>query len=283
MFGMLPRFVEKHRLSSAISVNAAYTQVAYFVGPALAGWVITSHGIALAFAVNALGYAIQLGSMLFLKTPADFEMPEKRPTTVLGDIVDGIRYIQGHRGILALLMMLFAGDALARAFINMLPAFSAQMLGMGVVGVSAIMAARGGGATVAALWLAYGGSSAATAERVLWAFLLFVVSVAALVLSGNFYLAVCSALVMGIAGEIRRTGTMSLLQLAVDEDQRGRVMGNMFLLSQLGTAVGTYVIGTAAVSQGLLAPLLVAILLCFGVWLFYFARRRRFVSYFDIS
>ncbi len=283
MFGMLPRFVEKSRLSSAISVNAAYTQVAYFVGPALAGLVISGHGIALAFVINAMGYAIQLGSMLFLKTPSDFEAPAKRSATMFGDIIDGTRYIRGHRGILALLVILLAGDALGRGFINLLPAYSDQILGMGIVGVSAIMVARGIGATVAALWLAYGGASAATAERVLWAFLLYVVAVAVLVLFGYFYVAFASALVIGVAGEVRRTGTLSLVQLTVEEDQRGRVMGNMFLLSQLGTAVGTYVIGTAAVSQGLVAPMLIATFVCFGVWLFYFIRRRSFVRYFDVA
>lgn len=59
-FGILPLFIEPKRLSSAISVAAAYTQLGIFVGPALAGWVILHFGTAVAFATNVIGYAVWL-------------------------------------------------------------------------------------------------------------------------------------------------------------------------------------------------------------------------------
>ena len=49
-YGLLPRFIEPRRLSPAIAVGAAYSQLGLFVGPALAGWIILRFGTPTAFA-----------------------------------------------------------------------------------------------------------------------------------------------------------------------------------------------------------------------------------------
>lgn len=274
MHGTLPRFVERSRLSSAIAVNSSYSQFAFFAGPALAGWIIVAYGIEVAFAVNALGYGVLLCAAALLKSPEGYSRPQASSRSMCGDIVDGIAYIRGHQGISALLLLMLAGDAVAAGFYYMLPAYSEQVLGMGVLGLSTILASRGAGAAIAALWLAHGGAKAVKVERILWSFLLALLAIAALVLVANLYLAVGAAIVLGLASETRKTGTMSLIQLSVKEAQRGRVMGNMFGLSQLAAGLGTYVIGALAVTRGLAEPLLVAASLSAIVWLAFFVRRR---------
>jgi MFS family permease len=153
-YGMLPRFVARERLAPAIAVNSAYTQVAIVAGPALAGWLILNYGAANAFAANVLGYAVYLGSVAFLRTPADFKQPPRSGRSMFGDLVDGARYIFGHQGISTLLVLMLLGDVLAVTLYHMLPAFSADSLGLGVEGMSTILALYGIGATLAALWLA---------------------------------------------------------------------------------------------------------------------------------
>jgi MFS family permease len=68
-YGLLPRFVERKRLSSAISVAAAYTQSAVFAGPALAGWLILHFGVVAAYASNVVGYGVFFAFVAFLRTP----------------------------------------------------------------------------------------------------------------------------------------------------------------------------------------------------------------------
>ena len=70
------------------------------------------------------------------------------------------------------------------------------------------------------------------------------------------------------------------IQLTVSEEQRGRVMGKMYFLSQLGGGVGTHLIGTFAVTRGLVTPMLVAVLLCVVVWLVFLVRQRELVCCF---
>lgn len=273
-FGMLPRFIARARLPAAIAVNAAYTQFAIFAGPAVAGWLIHGFGAAIAFASNGIGYAAYIATTLCLKTPADFQPPVPSGRPAHHDLWDGVRYILGHRGIRTLLLLALVGDAMGNGIYEMLPAYADRVLGRGVGGMSALMTAGGLGATFAALWLAHRGSKAVSPERVLWAFLGYTIAIAWLVLVDRFALALAAMVTFGIAGEIRRTGTVTLLQLSVEESQRGRVMATRFLLQRLAAGIGTLLVGATAEHHGLRLPMLVAIGIALIAWVLTFRRRQ---------
>jgi MFS family permease len=99
-FGMLPRFVERSRLPSAIAVAAAYTQLGIFIGPALAGWVILHFGPATAFASNVLGYGVYFCSAAMLRTPSGYQPPQSSRKAFARDFIDGVRTIAAHRGVI---------------------------------------------------------------------------------------------------------------------------------------------------------------------------------------
>jgi len=280
-YGMLPRFVAREHLASAIAVNSAYTQVAIVAGPALAGWLILHHGVAIAFAANVVGYIVYLGSVLFLRTPADFKQPAKSGRSVLGDLADGARYIFGHQGISTLLILMLLGDVLSVSLYHMLPAFSAESLSLGVEGMTTILAVYGVGATLAALWLAHGGSARTTPIVVLRAFAIYACAIGGLVLAGNLWLAAGAALLWGIAGQIRSTGTVALLQTSVPDEQRGRVMGTEFLFSRIAGGIGTYLVGTIAEQHGLQLPMLIVVAVCLAGWGWAYARRARIGAAFE--
>ncbi|MBI3898273.1 MAG: MFS transporter [Gammaproteobacteria bacterium] len=280
LYGMLPRYVERKRLSSAIAVNSAYTQAAIFAGPALAGWLIARHGAALAFAVNALGYAVYLGSIALLKTPADYQPQTKTDRSIVGDLVDGMRYIGGHSGIATLLALILLGDAMSASVYYMLPAYAEKTLGLAVGGMSTLLTVAGLGATLAALWLAHGGAARATSSSVLWAFFIFMLSIAGLALVDSLVPAIVAMIVFGIAGEIRRTGTLSLIQMSIPDDRRGRVLGTHFMLSRIAGGIGTYLIGASADRHGLSLPLLTAVTVCLIAWALTFSKRERIATAF---
>ena len=283
MYGILPRFVSRSRLTSAIAVSSSYAQLAVFLGPAIAGWVITAYGVEVAFAVNALCYLIYLVSWAFLKTPTSFIKPERSSNSIYGDIIEGIKYIFNHKGISSILIILLAGDALGASIFYMAPAFADQILGLGVVGVSIILASKGIGATLAAIWIAYGGEKMATPQRMLWAFLLFLAGVFMVFLANNIYITIMAFILMGMAGETYHTIMTALVQLSVSEQQRGRVMSTLFMFAQFASGVGTYLIGYYALKHGLVTPTLIAASLCFIVWLVYFAMRHQTIYKLQIA
>ena len=280
-FGMMPRFVARERLAAAIAVSSAYTQFAIFAGPALAGWIILHYGIVAAFACNVVGYLVYFATTLFLRTPESYVPPAPSGRSLIGDMAEGLHYILGHRGVSSLLMLMGMGDALSSAVYQMLPAISDQLLGGGVEGMSALLSAAGLGATFSALWLARGGQARATSNFVLWAFLAFALSIAALMSTHSLFAAVAVMLAYGFAGEARRTGAVSLLQISIPDAQRGRVMSTQFMLQRLAGALGTLTIGAAAEHAGLRAPMLVGVGLALLAWGTAFTRRRSVAAAFE--
>ena len=278
MHGTLPRFVAAEALAPAIAVASSYTQFAIFAGPALAGWIIAVHGIEYAFIANALGYAALLAAFLALRTPPGFEQPVPKPRPILGDIADGFRYLYTTPNFSALLVLVLSTATVTAGFFHMLPAFASDILGVGVSGVSTILAAQGLGATVTAVWLARGGAPvSARMHRILAAALCSCLLVSALAGSSNLYLAAGLALVLGVSREVHRTGTMAVLQLTVTEEQRGRVMGTLFMLSQLAAGLGAFFIGGLAEVYGLRPPTLAAASAGLLVWFYIFLRRKNLI------
>jgi MFS family permease len=272
-YGLLPRFVSRERLSAAIAVNASYTQFAIFAGPAVAGWILVHWGIAVAFAVNFVGYLIYFATVFFLRTPSDFVQSRSAGGSIRADIVEGARYVLGHRGLSSLLLLVFVGDAIGGAVYQMLPAYADLVLGRSVGSVSLLFGAAGLGATCAALWLAHGGAARATPQRVLLAVLGVGISVFLLAGVPHILLAAVAMLFFGFCGETRRTGTLSIMQLSIDDTQRGRVMSTLFLLGRVASGVGTVIIGATAQYVGLRLPLLVAVAILLLVWLAVYRRR----------
>ncbi|WP_120502188.1 MFS transporter [Roseovarius sp. EL26] len=275
MYGIIPRFVGRAVMPSAIAVASAYSQLALFVGPALAGWIIAEHGTTVAFVVNALGYLLLICAFLRMRTPADYVPPERSTRSFVGDIWDGAIYIFERKTIWSLLLIMLVADAVALGFIHMLPAYADTVLGLGVVGMTTILAMRGLGAICAALRLAYLGAPAARVNSVLWAFLAALLALGVLVQTRNLYLAAGIAVVMGFAGETKNTGIMTIIQLAVDENQRGRVMGTAFMFSQLAAGIGAYLIGAFSVEAGVQLPTTVAVCVGLGFWGFIFLQRKK--------
>lgn len=279
-YGMLPRFVARERLSSAIAVNAAYSQFAIFAGPALAGWIMLHWGAATAFATNVVGYLIYFIAAARLRTPADYRQAHSARQSLAHDITAGARYIFGHAGLSAFMALILVGDAISAATYQMMPAYADLVLGKGVGTVSLLYGAAGIGATVAAIWLAQGGASRATPQRVLWAFLGFSLAVASLAGSPLLWLSVAAMLLYGFCGETRRTATVSIMQSSVDDTQRGRVMATQHLFTQVAGGIGTLAIGFAAHETGLRLPLAIAAATLALVWLAVFGRRRKIAAAF---
>ncbi len=272
-YGLLPRFVAKDKLASAIGVSAAYTQFAVFAGPALAGWILVHWGAGLAFVINVVGYFIFFWTAFLLRTPPGFVQSRSVRASIKADFLEGVTYIVTHRGLSALLVLVLVGDAIAASVNSMMPAYTNMVLGLGAGTMATMFSAAGIGATVAAFWLAYGGLSSATPSRVLWAVLGFAVAIYILAGATALAVALFGMVLFGFFGETRRTGTISLMQFHVDDERRGRVMSTLFLFTQIAGAAGTLTMGLGANWTGLGLPLAISAIALTIVWLSVFRRR----------
>jgi MFS family permease len=271
-FGLLPRFVAPQRLSSAIAVSSAYTQLGIFVGPALAGWVLAHGGPTAAFASNVVGYGVFFASAARLRAPAP-PSPAPARRAFAREFVEGLQAIRTHAGVRGLLTLMLFGDSLGASVRQMLPAFADRNLGNGIAGLSTLLASAGIGATIAALWIAHGGRKRLRSGLVLGAFLFYLAATIALMLAPTLPLAALAMAARGASLEICRTGTVGLLQTSTPDALRGRIMSTQFFLQQGASAAGVAVIGLVADRFGLVGPFLCACALAFAVWLLVFWRR----------
>ncbi len=282
-YGLLPRFVAREKLASAIGVAAAYTQFAIFAGPAVAGWILVHQGAGFAFLTNVAGYLVFFGTTARLRTPAGYAQGKSARLSLKADFLEGVRYITAHRGLSALLWLVLIGDAVAASVNAMLPAYTDAVLALGAGAMATLFSAAGIGATAAALWLAYGGAESATPARVISAILGFAVAVYVLAGATALAIALFGMALFGFFGETRRTGTVSLVQSHVDDAQRGRVMSTLFLFTQIAGAVGTLGVGLGASLTGLRLPLLLSAMALSLVWSRVFRRRREIIRAFPLS
>ena len=280
-YGLLPRFVARERLASAIAVNSAYTQAAILVGPALAGWVILHFGSGVAFAINAAGYVVFLVSAAFLRTPADYKQPPRSDRSVMGDFIDGARYIFGHHGITTLLVLMLLGDVLAVSLFHMLPAFSTGTLGLGIEGMTTILAVYGAGATLAALWLAHGGSTRISSTP-------RAAGVRDLCLrhrrAGADGQPVARRPARRCCGASRGRSAAPAPSRCCRPRSPTRSAAASWApsscLSRIAGGIGTYLVGAAAEQHGLQVPMLIAVGVCLLAWGYAYTRRRAIQSSF---
>src|SRR5919204_3432493 len=144
---MVPRLVSERELMSAIGLNSAAFNGATLVGPLLGGVLIIPFGVGGLMLLNAFSYIAIVGALLLMRAqPVD----HGRRRSMLESIREGLSYIR-HDPVLRWVVALSVATALlTRPYIQLLPA-EAQLLGVGAVELSWLLAASGAGALVGAL------------------------------------------------------------------------------------------------------------------------------------
>jgi len=99
---MLPQLVTRAQLQNAVIFGTmGFMAALQFLGPTLAGMAVDLWGLAIAFSFEVV--LLTLGALLFSQIRTDQPVPSGR--NVLGDLVDGVRYVRTEPAILGLLFL----------------------------------------------------------------------------------------------------------------------------------------------------------------------------------
>jgi MFS family permease len=265
-FALIPSLIPRDHIPIAMATNSVSFNLARFIGPAIAGLVIVRFGVSGAFAVNAISYVALLIALGMIDV-----VPVKRETharpSMMGQIVDGYRYVSRHAGVGPILLLFAMGSLLVRPLTEMLPGFADGVFKEGAAGLAWLTAAMGIGATLGGVLMVRRNRL----DQILQAtnISLAVMAVAGLLfaVAPFFWLAVALTLTVGCAISVNGIGTQTLTQSAVDDDMRGRVMSLYGTLFRAGPAVGAVVIGAIGDHIGLAWPTAAGALICGGVWI----------------
>lgn len=246
---LVPNLVPRAQLQSALATNSISFNLSRFIGPAIAGLLIATHGVAAAFAFNALSYVAILAALLYVKL-----RPTSHSRSPRGDIsaelADGIRYVLEHRELRALLAVIAAASVLGRGPLELLPAYADDVFARGSSGLAILTSAVGAGAILAGLVLARG-TGWLKLEIVAGGILSAGLLLTLLGASDTFWLSVAIVTALGSMLSVTGVGSQILLQSFVDDDVRGRVSSLWGMVAFGGTATGGLLIGSLSSLYGL--------------------------------
>jgi predicted MFS family arabinose efflux permease len=248
--------VGREDVANAIALNVSMFNVARVVGPAVAGVLITTTGIASVFLVNALSYLAVIVALVGMRPEELHSPPPIRRSHgtrgALADLAEGIRFVAGEPFLRLVVVALGIVSVFGINFEVLGPPLARNVLGTDAAGFGFLMSGYGAGALAAALAIAFVGT-----RPMIVAIGAAILGVSELALAGSGSLSV-SVILMALAGlgaiAMGTTGNLTL-QLGAPDQLRGRVV-SLYTVVFDGTApIGGLIMGAIASGAGVAAAL----------------------------
>jgi MFS family permease len=269
---LIAEIVDREDLMNAIALGSSAFNLARVIGPAIAGGLIATVGLAACFYANAASYLAVIAGLILMRIqrPA---VPSR--VAALPALLEGIRYVFGNRWPRALMLLIAAFSVFGFSFITMLPVFARDALGLEAGGYGALVSGVGIGAAAAALGMAALGARARTARLAIGSSVLFGSALAAAALAPGFWSALVLFTLTGCLMALNGIAANTMLQLQAPDQLRGRVMG-FYSFTVLGMApFGSLQAGWISEHFGVRASLVVGGIVCAGAALVIGARLYR--------
>ena len=244
---MVANLIPRQHLPNAIALNSAGLNATRVIGPALAGPSIALIGIDGTF---ALCVGLQVSSFIFsLRLPWHPAADTGVGVGVLNTIARGFQTLWHSEKLLGLFSLAAIPTLCLMPYVHLMPVFARDELGIGSTGLGVLMAVNGVGAVLGSLFVA-ATRTLPTRPVVLligssgFASVLILFSLTPLpVLAGVFLLAA------GFSSAVFLAVNNTLVQLQVDDQVRGRILGIYGLTWGL-MPVGTLPAGAIADAYG---------------------------------
>ena len=242
--------VGRERMVAAQSLNTTVSNLGNMIGPAIGGILVATYGNASVFWLIAAIYTV--GSLGFIGVKTK-KMPSARGGWRSGfeQMSQGMRYSWNTSQIRWLLIMTM-GVIFWGILQPVLPIYARDILEVGARGFGFISAAWGAGALVAALAVFILGGMPKKGLMSILSVFVMAVGHSVFAASTNYSISLIAIFVSGAAGGIWMTSVFALLQTAVADEMRGRVMG-LAMSSLMMMGFGLVLGGTIA---DLLSPAL---------------------------
>lgn len=226
-------------LRNAVSLNSVLVNVARAVGPAVAGVVIATGGIALCFLLNAVSFVAVIASLARLDVAA--LVPSTPAPRAPGQLREGLAYVRRTPALAVPLLAMALVGCLAFEFQVVLPIVASETFAGDASTYGFLTAAMGAGAILGGLAMAAWGRTGMPALAA--AAFAFGLAMLATALAPTLTLALVGMGLVGAASVAFQSTGNSTLQLASAPHMRGRVMA-LWAVAFLGsTPIGGPIAG----------------------------------------
>lgn len=259
---LVAELVPREDLMNAIALGSSGFNLARVIGPAIAGILIATVGLAACFLINAASYLAVVAGLAMMRVDPPVR-PE--PVPAFGALREGFGYIFGNRWPRALIVIIATFSVFGFSFVTMMPVFARDVLHLGASGYGAMVSAIGVGAATAALFMAAMSGTPRSGRLALGSAVLFGAVLTVAAMAPEFWSAVVLFTIAGCLMALSGIVSNSMLQLEAPDRLRGRVMG-FYSFVVLGMApLGSLQAGWVAEHLGVRTALALGGAICFTV------------------
>jgi len=256
--------VGKEHLMNAIALNSAAFHGARMIGPTIAGFIMGSLGLAACFYLNSVSFFATIIGLLRMRFKPE-EIKTSPGTGIRSEFKEGLKYIFSDSRVYSLILSSGVISFFGFPYVTFLPVYARDILKTGATGLGILMGFAGAGAFAGAVSLAV--RTKFTNMGIFLTVSGFAFSIALLVfsISTTAWLSYCMLFIVGF-GAISQVATAnSLLQLAVPDQLRGRVMSSFTAVFLGMTTIGNLAMGSLAYYIGTQYALMTSAGLCLFV------------------
>ena len=263
---LLPTLVPNEDLANAIAMNSIQFNLARVLGPALGGFAYATVGATWCFTLNGVSYLAVIASLAMIQMKF---VPQKSKESILKSMTEGLRFIREREGLPALVFLAFFTTALGFSLAGFLPVIVQTVFHQGPQTYQLLLVCSGAGSVMGGLIVAASEKLKEQGFVVLCTLIGLGATIAGFALSRWLPLSCLLIFMSGVTIMASASLMLSLVQLIVSDQMRGRVMSVYNLAFRLGIPVGSLALGKVIPILGVSSSLEIAGLSLIGVTLYF--------------
>ena len=240
---LIPVLVSANQFSSAVAVTSAGFNLSRFLGPGIAGFIVTFYGLGFAYLINAITFIPVIISLLLLKMPK-ISKPLKSSEGYFQQLREGFNYTFNHKIIRSVIIIAGISSFFGRGLIELLPAFTVTIFDGGSAVLAELMAASGFGAVIASFLYMTGKLDFKLHKAVLYGSHGMIISCLLFAFVETIFFGIITVAMIGFFITFVAVGSQSQVQVEVANKLRGRV-SSLWTIIVLGSpALGSLLAGS---------------------------------------
>ena len=265
---LIANTVPLKELGNAIALNATAINATRIIGPAVGGVLIVAFGVAGNFLLQAGLYLCMVAVIFPMKVPYRDTMSASK-ASAFRSLKEGIQYVWGNKTMFGLMMLSFIPSLFVMPILQIMPAFTEEVLHAKADIYGYLMTSFGVGALLATLTMASFGSVIRSGWLGIAALLCAAIFVILFSQSTLLWVAFLLLAALGFSQMTFRVNNNTLVQTLAPDSLRGRVMSIYQIdhalmplaSSALGVCADLFSAPTAMAASGILCLVVMGVLM----------------------
>ena len=218
---MYARLIEHKDLRHAVALNSFLWTGARTISPAIAGFIVGKAGVAPTIFMATAGFL----SIAMLIQTVNLSHVERTRGKVFQEMWMGLTYIREHGIFLSLISLAYLVGIFGMSYVFLMPVFAKEILGVGSEGMGWLLAVSGIGSVVGIFATINLGHFQYRGWTIIGGVVIFGAFLISFALSPWYWLSLLLVFLVGASGSVFLISNMTILQMLVPNEFRGRVMG----------------------------------------------------------